>query len=364
MGAQKHDPWGDDEPTLVGRDDEAIRAVHEALDAVAAPAVRDRIVRSALLRAGLGIIPTGESLADFVSGPLRFTISERIDLATADSVVSDLMPVIRMIATRTSSVRRRVEDPRTVPPSLDPRQSIVVVATADAEAFEELVERIGDVAQVERVKHVYGLLQAAELHAGRHPRLVIDCRAPELGARVLGSLGRLIEPATRVVLWGLRADQDSGLRWPGWDELDTARAGAECSADDLALLIGVSTDGAASSTAVLLLHKDDDVRAALESGLRDAGLEVEGVASPADALASCTRRMPGVVVTAYRAKGMSGAKVARAIHLVHEDEAPPVILLLGPDDVATGDLSAVRCVAAQSLAPDRLADLVRELLPP
>ena len=75
--------------------------IREALDAFAAPDVRERILARALFVAGLTAIPeSGPALAEFVDRFLRQAMEASLDEHSAELAVQGLAPIVRLAAER------------------------------------------------------------------------------------------------------------------------------------------------------------------------------------------------------------------------------------------------------------------------
>ena len=77
--------------------------IREALDAFAAPDVRERILTRALFVAGLETVPeSGPALAEFVDRFLRQAMEASLDEHSAELAVQGLAPIVRLAAERVS----------------------------------------------------------------------------------------------------------------------------------------------------------------------------------------------------------------------------------------------------------------------
>lgn len=106
------------------------QVIHEAIDAVAAPDVRARIISRALFVAGLDAIPErGPALREFVDRFLRQAVAASLGDANADHVSQCLEPIVKLVEQAAAVART---DPR--PPEL------ALEAFAEADRLEHLLD--------------------------------------------------------------------------------------------------------------------------------------------------------------------------------------------------------------------------------
>lgn len=176
------------------------RALEEALGAVAAPAVRDGILGSALSRDGLVAVPDeGGALEAFVRGSFHATIAARLGEDLADSVVGDLWPTIARMARRPKPATARPPTRATARPA-SPRPSaeedasgvvvvgrtvrageslpVIIAAIRNDRLVRELAIALTGKAVVRPVADVVEMAEAIEDHHGELPVVLFDCGKP------------------------------------------------------------------------------------------------------------------------------------------------------------------------------------------
>jgi two-component system cell cycle response regulator len=112
---------------------------------------------------------------------------------------------------------------------------------------------------------------------------------------------------------------------------------------------------------VVLVEKNDDVRAQLMYGLREAGFEVRGVPDAAFAAEVAIMTQPDVVVTSVWLAGMSGLQLCRVLRAEPSTAHIPVVMM-GDDNDRRSRFLAEHAGAVGFVAKDRTADLVKVLL--
>lgn len=106
------------------------QVIHEAIDAVAAPDVRARIISRALFVAGLDTIPErGPPLREFVDRFLRQAVAASLGDANADHVSQCLEPIVKLVEQADAVART---DPR--PPEL------AIEMFAEADRLEHMLD--------------------------------------------------------------------------------------------------------------------------------------------------------------------------------------------------------------------------------
>ncbi len=260
------------------------QAVAEAIDAVAAPAVRAEILELALGWARLPAIPErGPDVADFVEGPLFRAIEVTLGEEIALAVCEELEPMGAMVAdAEVSSVRPSVRAPALVAddddPELifeededdDPEVSIddfraigslrsppvgrgpsfptdpaprrelprVLVASSDPSSVALLGAALGGVAYLEPAQDALGVLDG--LGREKCSLVVLDCRHPSVAAEPLLAMQPELPRGSRVVLWGETPLLERQLEQLGsgipraW-----VRCGGDASAEDVAAVCRV-----------------------------------------------------------------------------------------------------------------------------
>ncbi|MCZ7684571.1 MAG: hypothetical protein M5U28_39700 [Sandaracinaceae bacterium] len=207
----------------VGGDGPCARLAREALDRLASPEVRDRILVSALTSADLSEVPADPtSFATFACGPLRDVVADVLGDDAASAVVSDLSPVFAADGpTASSGVRRRkgasLAAPRTGAP-------VVLVASDDAREVDALTARLKERAKVIAAYDVFALLSAASRHLTSPLTLLLNDGMPAVRPSTLATLARVLPPGTRIIVWG-RGDVHPEKR-PGTPSIEWVRLGA------------------------------------------------------------------------------------------------------------------------------------------
>lgn len=195
------------------------QALIEAIDAVAAPTVRDRILGLALAWGHHAAVPEhSDEVAYFVAGPLLRALEHVLGPATAAAVSDELAPVVACLArTEVSTVRQSVrpieedapeieiEEPAPVRrgPGTDPAPKIlptILVASSDPSSVSALGLALGGSALIEIVADAVAMLEA--LGRGEASLVVLDCRHPTLRAETLLTMQPELPAGGRVVFWG------------------------------------------------------------------------------------------------------------------------------------------------------------------
>jgi hypothetical protein len=226
----------------------AVRAIEEALGAVAAPAICDAILATALSRSGAVTTPDGEALVAFVRGPLRMAIGERLGEEVSDEVLGMLGPVIQRIATRASLKPRAVPapaeaklaspietvrpDPSPAParqrPALDDTEEpsgvvvlrqgktvrageflpVFLVVSANAEWTRQLALEMVGRAVVRRVAEIFELVEAIEDHRADLPIVIFDCGSPPFHLESVATFASELPPGAWLALLGPQPADD------------------------------------------------------------------------------------------------------------------------------------------------------------
>lgn len=225
------------------------RAIAEAIDAVAAPAVRDAVLASALRSARRSCIPErGAAVANFVQGPLFFAL-ERVLGETAAAAVCDELRAITAIVEddEVSEVRpsRPARDsgrdplqreekgvPRNVPvPRREPPR--VVIASTSPAAVSALTGAFSGSATVEQAHDALTLLESLGPH--EQGLIVLDSANPAMRVETLLAMYPELPEGLGVVLWGEPHDLDERVAALGTRIPDAwVRCGTGATADDVA----------------------------------------------------------------------------------------------------------------------------------
>jgi hypothetical protein len=254
------------------------RAITEAIESVASTEARVSILIRALSRAGLARVPErGPEAARFLEGPLLDALAERLSQPTADAIVAQLRPLIRLAARPPSTLppARRTDRPgaqsweepiseaRPTLRILDPARfgvevsttspedsgvvsttattrrmeitkdthlppaSVFILATLD-DALVEAAQRLtGTLAEIRlrRVRGLFELVDASDESRAQPTTLVFDCSAPPVHVASLVALAADMPDALRVALLGaskldLQVLHGSPERTTGWYYLE------------------------------------------------------------------------------------------------------------------------------------------------
>jgi hypothetical protein len=206
------------------------RAVVEAIDAVAAPPVRNRILELALKGAGIRAVPDdGPEFRTFVEGALCRTIIYVLGEEAALSVHSELALLAEMVPADEVSEVRRSSWPAARRTSSDPEVTIelgdarplvetnpaprdlpvLLVASSDPRSMSHLSSALSGVAYIEPVTDALEVLEG--LGRGEASLVVVDCRHPTVQAETLVAMQPELPPDSRIVLWGEQAALERAL---------------------------------------------------------------------------------------------------------------------------------------------------------
>jgi hypothetical protein len=228
------------------------RAVNEAIDAFAAPDVRDFLINLALRRAKEKEIPDDAApLAAFLQSALYPTLEQSLGKPAADAVRQELTKAAFMLDEKTESAmagknERRREETKPAPaderakrdtapaPKDVPR---LLIATVDPTGVQQLCTLLAGVALVEPVVDAVDILEHATVET---PLVVLDCRSPAIRAQTLMTIQPELPEKMRIVLWGDRPSLENELRSigaaipPNW-----IRCGTDATAEDVAAVVRV-----------------------------------------------------------------------------------------------------------------------------
>jgi hypothetical protein len=239
-------------------------AVAEAIDAHAAPQVRNVVVRMALRAAGCGQIPErGPEATIFVRGALFQAMEELLGADTAAAIRDELAPLLGRMDVEGEAEITHV---RPTWPGLDASKSapdfpiieldepepeerheritapapgnmpIVLVASADPATVSALAGAMAGAGLVEPVRDAIVLLDALETASV----VVLDCRYPSVRAETMIAVEPDLPRGTRVVLWGDPPSLDAQLSSIGAKvPKEWIRCGREATADDVATICRV-----------------------------------------------------------------------------------------------------------------------------
>ncbi len=238
----------------------AARAIEEALEGVAAPAVKDAIVVRALSRTGALAIPEdADGLVAFVRGPLRLAIVDQLDEDVADEVLATLGPIVERIATarglRPPSMSQppfpapmreapRAAQPATVRPDPTPPGEahggwadlddedpsgivvvrhgktvrageflpVVLVVSTNVEWTRALsVELVGR-AIVRAVAEIFEMVEAVEDHRADLPVVLFDCASAPFHLESVATFASELPPGSWLALLGPQPSDERTAR--------------------------------------------------------------------------------------------------------------------------------------------------------
>lgn len=242
------------------------RMVREAIETVATPDVRVRILHRALHMAREHEIPqSGASLHRFVDKHLRTAMAFYLGNEATDAVMQNLEPMVSYAEKASSNppkktvrpnpsrrpgrdrqhsgVNRREIDPSMLDtskyPTVQPTGSalpMVFVATSSRTRCREIAEQVGAAAAVQQIEDVVAFLDNLKATASLSPMVVIDCVEASIQASTIATLAHELPSGSAVLIWGaddthrdLTNLANSGEGW--------LRCGAEATPSDVASLI-------------------------------------------------------------------------------------------------------------------------------
>lgn len=250
----------------------AARALEEALGAVAAPAVRDAILGSALSRAGLIAPPDdGETLDLFVNGAFRHAIAERLGDDAADEVLAGLWPMLVMIARRpknhssqpipvTNAPRQRAtaRPPSPRPPSPTAPEdgddasgvmvvvghgktvrsgdslAVVIAVMNDPARTRELALRMAGRALVRPVLDLMEMAEAIEDHRGDVPVVLFDCVRPPFHLESVATFASELPPGSWLALLDASPENHRAARGFAGSTITIAQLSSTSGLDEIA----------------------------------------------------------------------------------------------------------------------------------
>lgn len=253
------------------------RAVKEAIDAVAAPTMRDAILDLALRWGRHERVPEhGPGVTEFIENALFLAAEQSLGSELARSIVEQLQPIATMAAGQEiSTVRSSWPSPRGAggPRAVDalddalrlelddeeseeadvlilvddddepPRRPLltdpaprglplVLVSTSDPARIDQLGHALLGVAMIVVVSDALAILEG--LGEGKGALVVIDCRRPTIQLETLLAMAPELPRRYHIVLWGERPDLERRLSVDG-DGLpaEWVCCGADAEADDV-----------------------------------------------------------------------------------------------------------------------------------
>jgi hypothetical protein len=205
--------------------------IAEAIDAVAAPVVRERVIERALDLAKLDQVPDhGREIRVFIREHLAHALAESLEADVAEGVIESLHPLMERTSGAEMTGLNQMPDfsaplptPQLVGSTLREPESpklklatprrrtegtlrCVVLFSANAGKREQIERALGDGAPTVHAKNSLAMLDALRDHGADGAVVVIDCVERSVEPWALVALGGQIAPATRLLFWGASAD--------------------------------------------------------------------------------------------------------------------------------------------------------------
>ena len=241
--------------------------VREAIETVATPEVRVRILHRALHMAREHEIPTtGEPLQRFIDKYLRTAMAFYVGDEASDAVMQNLAPMLTMAdrvsaqpprqtvradATRKlgrdrqdsgvtqRAPKRSTEMDTSKYPTMQPQGSalpMVFVATRSRDRCARIADKVGDSAAVQQIQDVVAFLDNLKATASLSPLVVIDCVEASVQPSTIATLAHELPKSSAVLIWGA-TDQHRDLTDLATHDRGWLRCGVEATPDDVASLI-------------------------------------------------------------------------------------------------------------------------------
>ncbi|MCC6874399.1 MAG: response regulator [Sandaracinaceae bacterium] len=326
------------------------RLVREAIDRLATPEVRERILASALTLGELRRLPDDSgSFGTFACGPLRTAITAALGEAEAEAILADLGPAFAQEGTGASSgIRRRKRHSMPAPSSVAP---IVVIATED-EDVRHAVQPIADRAKLIVVGDIFALLQAAHAHLLQPLHVFVHDSLPSARGGALTTLARVMPSTASVKLWG-RGGGGVPSEWRHVGDVPPAQLAR-------IVLSGLPTEEVAlppRAPRVLVADEDPTWRARMMLLLESAGYEVVSAPDGFFALERCIDERPDAVLAGMELGTLDGPQLAMLLRTRFGEDAPPVILFTDAAELPEPP-NGVVAVTRRAVSP---ADVLEEL---
>jgi CheY-like chemotaxis protein len=310
------------------------RLTREVLDRLASPEVRDAIIRSSLSNADLSEIPEDPAtFGSWACGALRDTVELTLGEDAASAVIADLSPAFGTDTDKAASgVRRRKRASLAAPSEGAP---VVVVASSDPIAVDQIVGRLKDRAKVIAAYDVFALLSAVSQQ--RQPiTLLLNDDMQAMRPSTVATLERVLAPGARVIAWGAaglgpeRREPSKLLDWIGLGNVEDVDAVADmCIAlwPDVPASVSEQTPKKVALRTVVVAHNDARWRAHVSRLLTDAGYVAISAPDGFMALERCIDDEPSAVIAAYAMDTLDGPALASLLRSRFGDDAPPVLLV-------------------------------------
>ncbi len=292
MGLPSKSPGSVGNSNAPGGSSLVARTVREALEAVASPNMTVRILHRALHMARIHEVPGGgQDLRLFVSKHLKAAVDFAMGPETAEALLDDLEPILRMADELEEVSRVRMSNstqdmpavrdepdampslpplnfrnpkvpkappagikapitrdvgPSTRPPPRDPFESdvrlrddlavpTVLVTTLDLDRLHKISGHLAGEATVQLVGDVVELLEA--LQSAVRPIVIIDCMDPSVQPMTIATIAADIPEGSTVVVWGANATVYNQVESLAEHTKRWLRCGIEASSDDVSSLI-------------------------------------------------------------------------------------------------------------------------------
>jgi len=218
--------------------------IAEAIDAVAAPAVRDRVIARALKLAQYDEVPDhGREIRVFIRDHLAAALAEVLEPDVAEGVVESLHPLMERTSGAEMTGLNQMPDlsaplptPQVVGSTLrepagpklrlaTPRAKTegtlrcVVLFSADEDKAYRIEVALGGGAPTVHAKNSLAMLDALRDHGADGAVVVVDCVEASVEPWALIALGGQIAPEARLLFWGPCPDFElelahlDGRRW-------------------------------------------------------------------------------------------------------------------------------------------------------
>lgn len=350
--------------TQVGGSNPCARLVREALDRLATPEVRDRILRDALAEVALAEVPQDPpSFGSFACGALRDAVHRTLGEDEASAVIADLSPAFAQETHGASSGVRRRNGGSLVAPSVG--APVVLIASARAADVDALAARLKERAKVIAAFDVFALLSAAGRHLDASVTVLLHDEMPGVRPSTLATLARVLPPGARIITWG-RANVEHSEREPRhpieWVRLgpveDIEAVADVCMAMWPSVEVRDEPDEPCElpPRRVVVAHEDASWRTRVSELVSQAGYDVVSATDGFLALERCIEEVPSAVIAGLTMSALDGAQLAALLRSRFGEDAPPVLLVAdGPlPDPPPGVMAMIRSDAIDD-------DLVPEL---
>lgn len=339
------------------------RLTSEVLDRLATPEVRDAIIRSALRAGEVEFVPEDPaSFGSWACGALRDAVELTLGLEEANAVIADLSPAFGAEGGKAASgVRRRKRASLAAPAENSP---IVVVASSDPIAVDQIVARLKDRAKVIAAYDVFALLSAVSQQK-KPVTLLLNDDMQALRPSTIATLERMLAPGARVIAWGScelspeRREAGKLLDWIGLGDVEDVDAVADmCIAlwPDVPAAVPEPRAREIALRRVVVAHNDARWRAHVSRLLTDAGYVPISAPDGFMALERCIDDEPSAVIAAFAMDTLDGPALASLLRSRFGDDAPPV-LLVADSPLPAPPPGAMAVILSNAIEEDLLPEL-------